>query len=92
MNDISDLSTFDLPEIGIKSLREYQDIEHYKDKGLDSLLLQTRDNNLIQLADAPPSYDFLQVESQLSPKVASQWPHGTFGTILHALTLGLFGG
>jgi hypothetical protein len=39
MNDISDLSTYDLPEIGIKSLREYQDIEHYKDKGLDSLLL-----------------------------------------------------
>jgi hypothetical protein len=39
MNDINDVSSYDLPEIGIKSLRDYQDIEHIKEKGLDSLLL-----------------------------------------------------
>lgn len=39
MNDINDVSSYDLPEIGIKSLRDYQDIEHAKEKGLGSVLL-----------------------------------------------------
>ena len=39
MNDINDMTTYDLPEVGIKSLRDYQDIEHVKEKGLESLLL-----------------------------------------------------
>lgn len=44
MNDINDVSSYDLPEIGIKSLRDYQDIEHAKEKGLESLLLQTKEH------------------------------------------------
>lgn len=47
MNAIDDVQNYDLPEIGIKSLRDYQDIEHVKEKGLDSLLLQTHDKHNI---------------------------------------------
>ena len=71
MNDINDVTSYDLPEIGIKSLRDYQDIKDIKDKGLDTLMLQTSDkltqiNHKVNKAPAqPPSSQFLQTEAQM---------------------------
>jgi len=92
MNEIGDVSSYDLPEIGIKSLRDYQDIEHIKSKGLDSLLLQTSETHSRGKKKhyrGPPQNSLVQTESSLGSQL--EFPHGQFGGILHMFSFGLFG-